>query len=73
MSTTKLLETMNSLANVKYSSGHWDVLRKQLIAINVSKKGLVSEGLVLLESINNRAIYFYFNLGTKQYTLGKQS
>jgi hypothetical protein len=80
MSTTLLLESMNQLSDVEFNSGHWWHLTPQLIAVNVTKKGLVSDGLILLNSSiapqsrlpsNRKVAYFYFNLATKQYSLGR--
>ncbi len=71
MSTTLLLESMNQLSNTEFSRESWSTIVPQLIAVNVTKKGLVSDGLILLNSFNRKVVYFYFNLATKQYSLGR--
>jgi hypothetical protein len=71
MSSTLLLESMNQLSNTEFSRESWSAVVPQLIAVNVTKKGLVSDGLLLLSSFNRKTVYFYFNLATKQYSLGR--
>lgn len=80
MSTALLLESMNKLSNTEFSRESWSAIVPQLVAVNVTKKGLVSDGLILLNSsiapqsrlpFNRKVVYFYFNLATKQYSLGR--
>ena len=71
---------MNLLSNVEFESGHWSKLIPQIIAVTLTKKGFVSDGLLLLDSLtdvqsrrpfNRKTVYFYFNLATKKYSLGR--
>lgn len=71
VSTTKLIEEMNLLSNTEFSRESWSALVPQLIAVTLTKKGFVADGLLLLESFNRKTVYFYFNLATKKYSLGR--
>ena len=69
MSTTQLIDQLNTLVDTPFSKQAWSSILPHVIAVTPSGNGLVTNGLLLLPSLNRKVGYFYFNNRTKKFVL----
>ena len=69
MSTTELIEKLNALVDTPFTKQSWSSILHHVIAVTPSGNGLVTNGLLLLPSLNRKVAYFYFNNRTKKFVI----
>ena len=64
MTINELLTKLSTISSTLYTNWEWVEMRYNLIAVNVNKHGLVSDGLAI---IGNRPFYFHYSVSRKCY------